>query len=152
MNNFKNYNREFIENEMKNIEPKHLEFLTKNLFINSGKVCFGPEPSSDKFKKGVNFYNRNLHYTLYYDPENFTLNIFYNSIKDLNEQIFVLINKERVVKIDVKPGHWHIKSLGIFNEIDHVRIDNSESIIYEKAFDFESRELFKIKSHITKNK
>jgi hypothetical protein len=37
---------------MKLIEPKQLEFLTKKLFINSGKVLFQNEPSKDKFKRG----------------------------------------------------------------------------------------------------
>jgi hypothetical protein len=39
--------------------------------------------------------------------------------------------------------------LGVFDEINHVRIDNSEKVIYEKTFDTEFREIFKIESYIT---
>jgi hypothetical protein len=146
---FKNYNKDFIENEMRLIEPKQLEFFTKNLFINNGKVLFKNEPTEDKFKRGQVFYNRNLHYTLYYNPSDNTLNIFYKSIKDLSEEIVIIVNKTKMVTIQTKPYHWHIRPLGVFNDINHVRIDNSEKVIYEKTFDNEFREIFKIKSYIT---
>lgn len=146
--NFKNFNREFIENEMKNMEPKQLEFFTKNLFINSGKVLFKSVPSEDKFKRGPNFYHRNLHFTLFYNPIDLTLNIFYNSIKDTNEEILVVVNKEKIIKIDVKANCWHIRQLGIFDYINHVRVDNCNKIIYEKSFDPQFREIFKIKSYV----
>jgi hypothetical protein len=145
---FKNYNKDFIENEMRLIEPKQLEFFTKNLFINNGKVLFKNEPTEDKFKRGQVFYNRNLHYTLYYNPSDNTLNIFYKSIKDLSEEIVIIVNKTKMVTIQTKPYHWHIRPLGVFNDINHVRIDNSEKVIYEKTFDNEFREIFKIKSYI----
>ena len=147
--NYKNFNRDFIENEIKNIEPKHLEFVTKNLFINSGKVLFGPEPSHDKFKKSVNFYNRNLHFTLYYNPIDLTLNIFYKSIKDINEEIFIIVNKEQLIKLNVISQHWHIMPLGIFDEINHIRIDDTDKIMYQKVFNDDFRDIFKIKSYIT---
>jgi hypothetical protein len=146
--NFKNYNKDFIENEMRLIEPKQLEFFTKNLFINSGKVLFQNEPSKDKFKGGDTNYHRNLHYTLYYNPLDKTLNIFYNSIIDSSEDIVIIVNKTRVINLTTKPYHWHIRTLGIFNDINHVRVDNSEKVIYEKTFDNEFREIFKIKSYI----
>jgi hypothetical protein len=146
---FKNYNKDFIENEMRLIEPKQLEFFTKNLFINNGKVLFKNEPTEDKFKRGQVFYNRNLHYTLYYNPSDNTLNIFYKSIKDFSEEIVIIVNKTKMVTIQTKPYHWHIRPLGVFNDINHVRIDNSEKVIYEKTFDNEFREIFKIKSYIT---
>jgi hypothetical protein len=149
---FKNYNKDFIENEMRLIEPKQLEFLTKKLFINNGKVLFQNEPTEDKFKRGQIFYHRNLHYTLYYNPIDLTLNIFYNSINDNGENIVVIVNKEKVINISVKPKHWHIRTLGIFDNINHVRIDNSEKVIYEKTFDNDFREIFKIKSYITSEK
>lgn len=149
---FKNYNKDFIENEMRLIEPKQLEFFTKKLFINNGKVLFKNEPTEDKFKRGQVFYNRNLHYTLYYNPIDLTLNIFYNSINDNGENIVVIVNKEKVINISVKPKHWHIRTLGIFDNINHVRIDNSEKVIYEKTFDNDFREIFKIKSYITSEK
>ena len=43
---------------------------------------------------------------------------FYNSIKDTKEEIVVIVNKEKIVNIDVKPNHWHIKTLGVFDEIN----------------------------------
>ena len=147
--NFKNYNKDFIENEMRLIEPKQLEFFTKNLFINSGKVLFQNKPTEDKIKGGDTNYYRNLHFTLYYNPSDNTLNIFYKSIKHYSEEIVVIINKTTIVNIQVKPYYWHIRPLGIFNDINHVRIDNSEKVIYEKTFDNEFREIFKIKSYIT---
>ena len=137
---------------MKSIKLKHLEFFTKNLLINSGKVLFQNIPTEDKFKGGDIIYNRNLHFTLYYNPLNKTLNIFYKSIKDSSEEIVVIINKTTIINIQTKPYHWHINSLGIFNDINHVRIDNSEKVIYEKTFDNEFREMFKIESYITREK
>jgi hypothetical protein len=133
---------------MKVLEPKQLEFFTKNLFINNGKVLFQNEPTEDKFKRGKAFYNRNLHYTLYYNPIDLTLNIFYNSINDDGENIVVIVNKEKIINISVKPKHWHIRTLGVFDDINHVRIDNSQKVIYEKTFDDKFREVFKIKSYI----
>ena len=148
--NFKNYNRDFIEKEMKLVKPTHLEELTKNLFANTGKVLFKSEPSSDRFKKGsTELYDRNLHFTLYYNPEDGTLNIFYKSIKDSPEEIVVIVNKNNLINIQVNPHHWYIRPLGNFEDIDHVRVDNSEKVIYDKTFNIESREIFKIKSYIT---
>jgi len=146
--NLKNYNKEFIDTEMKAIEPKQLEFLTKKLFINSGKVLFQNEPSKDKFKRGDRVLNRNLHYTLYYNSLDKTLNIFYNSIIDSSEDIVIIVNKTRVINLTTKPYHWHIRPLGVFDEINHVRVDNSQKVIYDKTFDNEFREVFKNKSYI----
>jgi hypothetical protein len=146
---FKNYNRDYIESDMKNREFKHLEFLTKELFINSGKVCFQSVPPESRFRQGKNFYNRNLHYTLFYNPFDLTLNIFYNSFQDVEEEIVVMINKETAVTIQVKPYNWYIIPLGIFDDINHIRVDNSNKIIYQKTFDEEYREVFKIKSYLT---
>jgi hypothetical protein len=148
-NNFKNFNRDYIETEIKKNNPNDLERFTKNLFIQSGKVLFKPIPTDDKFRKGKNFYNRNLHYTLYYDSVDSTLNIFYKSIKDSEEEIVIIVNKEKIFNILVKPNHWHTRPLGIFNDIKHVRIDNSQKIIYEKSFDDEYRDIFKVKSYIS---
>ena len=66
----------------------------------------------------------------------------------MSEQIVVILNKTNIINLVTKPYHWHIQTLGIFDEINHVRIDNSEKIIYEKTFDDEFREVFKIKSYI----
>ena len=150
--NFKNYNRNFIEEEMKKIRPTNLESITKKLFIESGKVLFQPHLSNEEFKKGKNFYSRNLHHTLYYNPIDLTLNIFYKSIIDVSEDIVIMINKEKVITVQTKPYHWHIKPLGIFNDINHVKIYNSEKVIYEKTFDSEFRKIFKTESYITSEK
>ena len=134
---------------MKNITPTHLEYLTKKLFIDSGKPLFKNEPPSDKFKKNTLDKHRGLHHTLYYNPEDGTLNIFYNSIIDSSEDIVIIVNKTRVINLTTKPYHWHIRPLGIFDEINHVRVDNSQKVIYDKTFDSQFREIFKIKSYIT---
>jgi hypothetical protein len=146
--NLKNYNKEFIDTEMRIIEPKQLEVFTKNLFLNSGKVLFKNELTDDRFKRGDRVFHRNLHFTLYYNASDRTLNIFYNSVKDSSEEIIVIVNKTTMVNIQTKPYHWHTKPLGIFDEINHVRVDNSEKIIYDKTFDSQFREVFKIKSYI----
>ena len=145
---FKNYNPEFMVDEMRKIKPRHLEFFTKKIFMDSGKVLFGLPPSEERFKRGLNFYNRNMHYTLFYNSNDGTLNIFYKSEKKIEEEVFVIVNKTNIVKINVKPNHWHRKRLGIFDEINYVRIDNSERVIYEKTFDSENREIMKENSYI----
>ena len=54
---FKNYDRDYIESEMRKIEPTHLEFLTKKLFIDSGNVLFKNDNdlSNQRFNKGPKF-------------------------------------------------------------------------------------------------
>ena len=146
---FKNYNKQFIEDTLKEMEPKQLEIFTKNIFINSGKVFFSNEPTNDKFKRGKNLPSRNIHHTIFYNPEDKTLNIYYNSLKKEVEFITIIVNKEKVINLETKPYHWHIRPLGIFDEINHVRIDNSDKVIYDKTFDSEFREVFKIKSYIS---
>jgi len=150
---FKNYDRNFIENEMKNLKTTHLEYLTKKLFIDSGKTLFKKEPPSDKFKKGNISLHRYLHFTLYYEPESKTLNIFYNAMNlNYSEEIVVIVNKEKIVKFKTTPKLWSIRVLGIFNEITHVRVDNNKKVIYELTFDDKFREIFKNKSYIMNNK
>ena len=146
---FKNYDRDYIESEMKNITPTHLEYLTKKLFIDSGKPLFKNEPTSDRFRKNTVDEHRGLHHTLYYNPEDGTLNIFYRSVKNSSEEIVVIVNKTTMINIETKPYHWYVRPLGIFDEINHVRVDNSQKVIYDKTFDNEFREIFKIKSYIT---
>jgi hypothetical protein len=146
---FKNYNKDFIELEVKKSNSNALECLTKKLFIEQGNVFFQYIPSEDRFKKGYNFHSRNLHYTLYYNPSDKTLNIFYNSVIDSSEEIVVIVNKTTIINIKTKPYHWHIRPLGVFDEITHVRIDNSDKIIYQKYFDNDFREIYKIKSYIS---
>jgi len=149
---FKNYDRNFIESEMKNVTPTHLEYLTKKLFINSGKPLFKNEPTSDKLKKTTIDEHRGLHHTLYYNPEDKTLNIYYRSVKNSSEEIVVIVNKTTIVNIQTEPYHWHIRPLGVFDEINHVRVYDSQKVIYDKTFDSEFREVFKIKSYIRDEK
>lgn len=147
---FKSYDREFIKEEMVKLDKKYLEFLTKKLFMNSGKVLFKNEIelSEDKFKKGTRFYNRNLHYTFFYDNTKSTLNIFYKSIKDHPEKINVIVNENTVITINTEPNCWYIKNLGKFEEINNVRIDNSKNIMFETAFDTNKRNEYKLTSYI----
>ena len=149
--NFKNYNRDFIESEMRLIEPKHLETFTKSLFINSGNVLFKhvDDLTEQKFKKGPKFVSIGRHYTLYYNDKDKTLNVFYRSLTDNPENIVVIVNDNKIVRLNVSPRHWYINRLGIFDEINYVRIDDSKKTLYEKHFDNEFREIFKKESYIT---
>ena len=147
----KNYDRGFIETKMKEINPKNLEVVTKNILLNSHNVLIKNqnELTDNRFVKGSGFYGRNLHYTLYYNSEDRTLNLFYNSTSKQNENIIIMVNNQRVTNMIIKPNHWHTAPLGIFDEINHVRIDNSEKIMYQKSFDAEFREVFKVKSYVS---
>ena len=150
---FKNYDRDFIDSEMRKLDQTHLEFLTKKILIESGNVLFKNEPSKDRFIKGNVNEHRGLHFTLYYNPEDGTLNIFYNALELVkSEEITVIINKEKVVKIITKSGFWTTRILDQFNEITHVRVDNNNKVIYEVSFDNEFREIFKNKSYILETK
>jgi hypothetical protein len=149
---FKNYDRDFIDSEMRKLDQTHLEFLTKKILIESGNVLFKNEPPKDRFIKGNINEHRGLHFTLYYNPEDGTLNIFYNALELVkSEEITVIINKEKVVKIITKSGFWTTRILDQFNEITHVRVDNNNKVIYEVSFDNEFREIFKNKSYILNN-
>jgi hypothetical protein len=147
---FKTYNKDYIESEMKKITPRHLETFSKNLFINSGNVLFKNENelSNKSFKKGVTFYNRGVHYTLYYNSTNNTINIFYNSIKDYEESIVVIVN-DKIVRFNALPGLWNIRVLGLLDEVNYVRVDNSNKCLYEKSFNDEFKKVFMNKSYIT---
>jgi hypothetical protein len=146
--NFKNYNRDFIESEMRRIEPKHLETFTKSLFINSGNVLFR-QVDEQKFKLGPKFVSIGRHYNLFYNDNDKTLNVLYRSLTDNPENIIVIVNDDKIVRLNVSPRHWYIKPLGIFDDINYVRIDNSKKTLFEKHFDNEFREIFKKKSYIT---
>jgi hypothetical protein len=147
---FKNYDRDYIENEIKKIEPKHLEYFTKKLFIDSGNVLFRhiDELSNQKFKKGPKFYDRGVHYTLYYNPTNETINIFYLSMKSYEEEIVVIVNYNKVVRLKVLPNRWYIENLGLLKNVSNVRIDNSKKCLYEKSFDDNLKKIFKTESYI----
>jgi hypothetical protein len=149
--NFKNYNKDFIESEMRRINPKHLETFTKSLFVNSGNVLFkhDNELTAQKFKKGPKFVSIGRHYNLFYNDRDKTLNVLYRSLTDNPENIVVIVNDNKIVRLNVSPRHWYINRLGIFDEINYVRIDNSKKTLFEKHFDNEFREIFKRKSFIT---
>lgn len=150
---FKNYDRDFIESEVKKLPETYLEYFTKNIFINSGTPIFKNEPSIERFKKGGYTQHRNLNFTLFYNPDDESLNIFYNSIdSEKSEHLTIIINKERIINMNTTPKFWYTRELGIFNDITHVRIDNDNKIIYDVSFDGDFREIFKIKSHIVNNK
>lgn len=147
---FKCYDKDFIMQEMFKLDSTYLEFLTKKLFTNAGKVIFKDESelSDDKFKKGLKFYNRNLHYTLYYDKTKSSLNLFYKSVKNSTEKITIIVNETNVITINVKPGSWYIRDLGEFDIINTVRIDDCKRIIFETTFNDNKRSKYKIESHI----
>lgn len=149
--NFKNYNRNAIESEMRMIEPKHLETFTKSIFINSGNVLFKhvDELTDSKFKKGPKFVSIGRHHNLFYNDNDKTLNILYRSLTENPENIVVIVNDEKIVRINVSPKHWYIKRLGIFDDITYVRIDDSKKTLFEKHFNDELREIFKRESYIT---
>jgi hypothetical protein len=135
---------------MKKIEPNHLEFLTKKLFIDSGNVLFknDKELSKQRFAKGPKFYERGVHYTLYYNSVNNTINIFYLATKSDDENIVVIVN-DKVVRFKALPNQWHIQRLGLLEDVNYVRIDNSNKCLYEKSFDDEFKKVFVNKSYIT---
>jgi hypothetical protein len=147
---FKTYNRDYIEGEIKKIEPNHLEYLTKKLFIDSGNVLFKSEKdlSKQRFSKGPKFYDIGVHYTLYYNSIDNTINIFYLSKKSYNENIVVIVN-DKVVRFKALPNQWRIQPLGLLDDVNYVRIDNSDKCLYEKSFDDEFKRAFINKSYIT---
>jgi hypothetical protein len=147
---FKTYNKDYIESEMRKVEPTHLESLTKKLFIDSGNVLFKNDNdlSNQRFNKGPKFYSVGVHYTLYYNSINNTINIFYLSAKSYDEDIVVIVN-DNVVRFKASPNQWHIRRLGLLDEVNYVRIDNSNKCLYEKSFDDEFKKVFANKSYIT---
>lgn len=149
---FKNYNKEFIREQLPKQERLLLEFFTRNLFIKSGKVYFDYEPTKSQFKRGEDFYSKNFHFTLFYSKEDDSVNLFYKSTKDEDEIITVITNKKFVIEFNCERRHWYIKNLGRFDEIEHVRIDNSDKILYNKTFDTEFKTIFREKSFIRNEK
>ena len=147
---FKTYNRDYIESEMKNADPIQLEYLTKKLFIDSGNVLFKNDKDlcEQGFKKGPKFYDAGVHYTLYYDSNSNTINIFYLSTKSYKEDIVVIVDNN-IVRFNSLPGQWNIQSLGLLDKVNYVRIDNSKKCLYEKYFDDEFKKVFINKSYIT---
>ena len=148
---FKTYNKDFIEDKMRNTEPKHLEYLTKKLFIDSGDVLFrnSDDLTKHRFQKGPKFFNRGLHYTLYYNPKNNMINIFYLSMKQCVENIVIMVNYGKIIRFQAVPNQWQIQPLGLLEDINHVRVDNSEKCLYEKSFDDEFKKVFINDSYIT---
>lgn len=159
---FVNYDRQKIENGMKTLGDgvsKDLENFTKNIFTQKGNVLFRDinKLIPGKFKKGsmtaINpIPERNGHYTFYYDPPKNSLNIFYKNISESKERLLIVINKSKIVTGEMDVGYWNIFELGNFDDIFHVRIDNSKKILYEIEFDVHSREFLKKTSFITDEK
>ena len=146
--NFKNYNRKFISEEIQKIQPAQLEFLTRRIFLDAGKVLFKNRSElANRFIGSQSFYNRNLHYTLFYNEQNGSLNIFYKGF-EFSERITIITNNRNVFNLDVQANHWHMLELGAFEDIENVRIDNSSKILLNVFFDPEKRELYKHKSFI----
>ena len=151
---FTNYNRDIMENFISNSNVKALEFFTKNLLNDNGKVCFLKEEelTEEKFIRGKNFYNRNLHYTLFYDEKNNSVNIFYLCVKPDGEKITVMVNDDKVINFELSKNHWGIQTLGDLGEVDNVRVDNGVNIIYKKTLDFMFKEKLKTHSFIIDEK
>jgi hypothetical protein len=146
---FKSYDMDFIEKDIKKHKPIALESVTKNLFINAGNVLFKNYPSPEDFKVGKKFYIKNVHFTLYYNPKDGTLNIFYNALNsETPEEINIIVNKNNLITLNSLPKFWHTKPLGLLDQITHVRIDNSQKVIYQQTFGPDYRELIKSKSFI----
>lgn len=146
---FKNYNRDYINNQIIQNQPCQLEIFTKRLFINSGsKILFKNKSELvNRFTGSKPFYSRNIHYTIYYNDVDKTLNIFYES--NCDEKITIIVNHQKIINLDVKKNHWYTKPLGTFDDINHIRIDNSVKILYQKYFDNNEREIYKNKSFLS---
>jgi hypothetical protein len=151
---FTNYDRDHMENYIVNSDVKILEFFTKNLLNDNGRVCFLNinELSKDKFVFGKDFYNRNLHYTFFYDEKTETVNIFYRCTKENGENITVIINDNKVLNFKINKDYWVIRTLGKLDEVKNIRIDNGDKIIYKKEFDSIFKENLKKYSYIIDEK
>lgn len=147
---FKTYNKQYIDSEMRKVKPTDLESLTKKLFIDSGNVLFKNDNdlSNQRFNKGPTFYSKGMHYTLYYNPTNNEISILYLSKKSYDEDIVVIVNNN-VIRFKASPNQWNIRRLGLFDEVNYVRIDNSDKCLYEKYFDDEYKKVFINESYIT---
>ena len=147
---FKNYNKEYIQTQMEQIWPRYLETFTKKIFTESGKVLFMDEPSHDKFKRGYRLPHRNLHFTLFYNPNDKTLNLYYRSLSEETiDEVLVIVNRVNVININVKPQHWHIRSLGLLEDITHIKMYNPTNMIYENHFDDATRNLYRTHSYVS---
>ena len=60
-----------------------------------------------------------------------------------------MIVNNNVVRFKASPNQWHIQSLGLLDEVNYVRIDNSDKCLYEKSLDDEFKKVFPNKSYIT---
>ena len=150
---FANYNREKMEEIISKMKPKHLEYFTKVILRESGNLLIKPaaELTASRFKNGV-WFSDGFHYTIYYNPDNNTIDLFYQSRKNEEENIVVIINKESIFNIDIKAGYWVTRQLGDFNSISHIRIDNSEKILYNKILTEEFKETLKKTSYVSDGK
>jgi hypothetical protein len=60
----------------------------------------------------------------------------------------VIVN-DKVVRFKALPNQWRIQPLGLLDDVNYVRIDNSDKCLYEKSFDDEFKRAFINKSYIT---
>jgi hypothetical protein len=70
-------------------------------------------------------------------------------MKPYVENIVIIANYDKIIRFNALPNQWHIQRLGLLEDINHVRIDNSKKCLYEKSFDNEFKKVFINKSHIT---
>jgi len=150
---FANYNRERMEEIISKMEPRQLEYFTKVILRESGNLLIKPESelTPERFKNGQ-WWSDQHHYTLYYNPENQSLNFFYRSIGTVEENIVVIVNKQKMLSIEVSSGFWITRPLGDLDSISHVRIDNSKKILYDKDLTPDLKEIIKKTSYISNAK
>lgn len=150
---FMNYNREKMEEIISKMKPRQLEYFTKVILRESGNLLIKPESelTPERFKKGQ-WWSDRYHYTLYYNPENGSLNFFYRSIREIEENIVVIVNKQKMFNLEISPGIWRTRLLGDLDSIFHVRIDNSEKILYDKDLTPDLKEAIKKTSYIANAK
>jgi hypothetical protein len=146
---FANYDKEFIRNKIKNSSQKPLEFFTKDLFKENCNILFQNISllNNNNFLKGKSFFNRRNYNTLFYDEADESINFFYG-INNQNKNLTIILNHNHVLHSEVFPKSWHILKLGKLNEISHVRVDDSETIIREMDLNSINKEIFKQNSFI----
>ena len=149
---FKKYDRENIENLLKENQNNCVEDITKLSFLNSGNVLFknGNELTEDIITIGYKFKNRNVHYTLYYDNESEKINIIYNNVSQSDQKIMLIVNNNKVINFISKINFWNIEMVGNINGIRNVKVFIDDRISYEKNFNDENIQTFKNNSYIIK--
>ena len=70
-------------------------------------------------------------------------------MKPYVENIVIIINYDKIIRFKALPNQWHIQRLGLLEDINQIRIDNSDKCLYEKSLDDEFKKVFPNKSYIT---